>query len=191
MKFKFAILLSLIIAFTASCQSNKQPENVVQVTFNDPQIQADKLEQLSKNKNSKNNKKGKKSDLDNELVIIQDTDLTKVFAQAEKYFKAGQAWQKLRCEPKSGFLCSKRECAKRDVFTFLILDKKEQNLTRCEKDFCETFKATIKQTGVYTNVYTEGPVGTLVRVLGDSRYKEITTVGLDAYIANGNCEVVK
>ena len=62
MKFKFAILLSLVIAFTASCQSTKKQENVVQVTFNDPQIQADKLEQLAKNKNSNNKKKGKKTD---------------------------------------------------------------------------------------------------------------------------------
>lgn len=55
---------------------------------------------------------------------------------------------------------------------------------------CESFKAQFEQTGVYFNVQTSGPVGTLVRVLGDSRFKEIASVGLDAYIANGNCEVI-
>jgi hypothetical protein len=72
----------------------------------------------------------------------------------------------------------------------VILDKKKETITRCEGKNCETFPAKFNQTGVFVNVQTEGPVGTLIRILGDSRYKEITTVGLDAYIANGNCEVV-
>jgi hypothetical protein len=70
------------------------------------------------------------------------------------------------------------------------LDKKKETITRCDGKMCESFGAEFKQTGVFFNIQTEGPIGTLIRVLGDNRYKEITTVGLDAYIANGNCEVV-
>lgn len=128
--------------------------------------------------------------LEQDIPALQGTDLEKVFAEAEKYFKAAQDWNKLKCEPKSGFICTKRECLKKPVFTHLILDKKAKIISRCEKDVCEKFPAQFKQTGVFINVQTEGPVGTLVRILGDSRYKEITTVGLDAYIANGNCEIV-
>ena len=131
-----------------------------------------------------------KTSLEEDVPALQGTDLNKVFAEAEKYFKAAQDWKKLKCEPKSGFICSKRECPKREVFTHLILDKKTKTITRCEKNICESFPAEFKQTGVFTNVQTVGPVGTLIRVLGDSRYKEITTVGLDAYIANGNCESI-
>lgn len=131
------------------------------------------------------------STLEQDVPALQGTDLEKVFAEAEKYYKAAQDWNKLKCEPKSGFLCTKRECPKREVFTYLILDKKTKSITRCEKAVCESYPAQIRQTGVFTNVQTEGPVGTLIRVLGNSRYKEITTVGLDAYIANGNCEVIK
>ena len=126
----------------------------------------------------------------NEDTQIQPFDFQKLFTEAETYFKASKAWTKLKCEPKSGFICTKRECPRRDIKAFLILDKKAQTITRCEKEVCESFPAEFKQTGVFFNIQTEGPVGTLIRILGDSRYKEITTVGLDAYIANGNCEVI-
>lgn len=121
---------------------------------------------------------------------IESLDVQKVYSEAEAYYKAAKSWEKLKCEPKSGFICTKRECAKRDIKAYLILDKKAKTVSRCEEKICETIEAQFNQTGVFFNVQSEGPIGTLVRVLGDSRYKEITTVGLDAYIANGNCEVV-
>jgi len=121
---------------------------------------------------------------------ISTLNFQKVFAEAETYFKAAKAWNKLKCQPKSGFICTKHECAKRNIKAYVTLDKKAGTISRCEDKNCETFPAKFNQTGVFFNVQTEGPIGTLIRVLGDSRYKEITTVGLDAYIANGNCEVV-
>lgn len=122
---------------------------------------------------------------------IQQIDFKKLFSDAENYFNKAKAWQKLKCEPKSGFVCTKHECKKRDIKAFLILDKKNKIIKRCENDnFCERFKAQFDQTGVYYNIQTSGPVGTLIRILGDSRFKEIASVGLDAYIANGNCKVI-
>jgi len=125
-----------------------------------------------------------------EETQIQPFDFDKLFVEAEVYFKAAKSWEKLKCQPKTGFLCTKKECIKRDSTTFLILDKKKELITRCEGENCETFAGKFKQTGVFFNIQSEGPIGTLIRILGDSRYKEITTVGLDAYIANGNCEVI-
>ena len=124
-----------------------------------------------------------------EETQIRPFDFPKLFTEAESYFKAAKSWDKLKCAPQSGFLCTKRECVKRDIKATLLLDKKKETITRCEKDVCETFKANFNQTGVFFNIQSDGPIGTLIRILGDSRYKEITTVGLDAYIANGNCEV--
>ena len=122
---------------------------------------------------------------------IQEIDFKKLFSDAENYFNSAKAWKKLKCSPKSGFICTKHECKKREIKSFLILDKENKIIKRCEKENnCERFKAEFEQTGVYFNVQTSGPVGTLIRVLGDSRFKEISTVGLDAYIANGNCEVI-
>lgn len=179
MKIRFVILLATIASLANSCQMlNKAEDGVVKTAVIDPKITT-----------SIDTKKKHKSSLEEDVPALQSTDLTKVFAEAEKYFSAAKNWKKLRCEPKSGFLCSKRECPKREVFTYLILDKTARTIMRCEKNICESYPAQFRQTGVFTNVQAEGPVGTLIRILGDSRYKEITTVGLDAYIANGNCEV--
>lgn len=130
---------------------------------------------------------GKKADTREELKTF---DFQKVFAEAESYFKAAKAWEKLKCVPQSGFVCTKHECVKRSIKATLLLDKKAKTITRCEGKNCETYPAEFNQTGVFFNVQTEGPVGTLIRILGDSRYKEITSVALDAYIANGTCEPV-
>jgi hypothetical protein len=117
-------------------------------------------------------------------------DYNKLMVDAEKYFKEAKAWNILKCQPKNGFICSKHECKKREMKSSIVLNKKAKTIMRCDGDICETFPAQFNQTGVYFNVQTEGPVGTLIRILGDSRYKEITTVALDAYIANGECEVM-
>ncbi len=122
---------------------------------------------------------------------IQQIDFKKLFSDAENYFNKAKAWKRLKCTPKTGFICTKHECKKRPISTFLVLDKDKKIIKRCEEGIeCERFKAEFEQTGVYFNVQTSGPVGTLIRILGDSRFKEIASVGLDAYIANGNCEVL-
>jgi len=126
---------------------------------------------------------GKKDSREN----ISTLDFNKLFTDAEGYYKAAKAWTKLKCQPKSGFICTKHECKKRDIKATLVLDKKAKTISRCEGENCETFDAEFDQTGVFYNVQTKGPIGTLIRVLGDSRYKEVTTVALDAYIANGEC----
>lgn len=121
---------------------------------------------------------------------IKSFDFNKIFSDAEKYYKQAKSWKKLKCEPKSGFVCTKHECKKREVKAYVILDKNKKIISRCESGECENFPAEFEQAGVYFNIQTKGPIGTLIRVLGDSRYKEITTVALDAYIANGNCDII-
>lgn len=121
---------------------------------------------------------------------IHAFDYDKLFAEAQKLHKTAKSWKKIKCEPKSGFLCTKHECNKVETKTNIVLDKENGTITRCEGKNCETFEAEFEQTGVYVNIQSKGPIGTLIRVLGDYRYKEITTVALDAYIANGECSVV-
>ncbi len=116
-------------------------------------------------------------------------DFDKLFSDAEKYYKDAKAWKKIKCEPKSGFICTKHECKEREAGGFIILDKENNMVKRCENKVCEEFGARFDQTGVFINIQAEGPVGTLIRVLGDYRYKEIATVALDAYINNGECVV--
>ncbi len=116
-------------------------------------------------------------------------DFEQLFDSAENYFKKSKKRKKIKCKPINGILCTKHYCKPRKVESTLILDKEKELITRCEGDICESYKAEFKQTGVFFNVQSEGPIGSLIRVLGNSRYKEITTVGLDAYVANGNCDI--
>lgn len=133
-------------------------------------------------------KSEKKTDEREDLGAV---DFNKLFSEAQNYYKLAKEWKILKCSPKSGFICSKHECKRRDIFSNIILDKNKKTVSRCEKDICETFEAEFEQTGSFINVQSKGAIGSIIRILGDSRYKEITTVGLDAYIANGNCELVK
>lgn len=121
---------------------------------------------------------------------LQTIDFTKLLTNAEKLYKDAKAWKKIKCEPKSGFLCTKHACKERPADHYLILDKEAQTVTRCEGKECDTIDAEFEQTGVFYNIQATGPVGVLIRVLGDYRYKEIATVALDAYIANGECVVI-
>jgi hypothetical protein len=69
-----------------------------------------------------------------EETKIQPFDFQKLFSEAESYFKIAKAWEKIRCEPKTGFICTKRECNKRDTKAYLILDKTKKTITRCEEE---------------------------------------------------------
>jgi len=145
-----------------------------------------KLKDLSKNISSEISKNSNDKDNREDLSAV---DFTKLFNEAQNYYKLAKNWKILKCEPKSGFICTKHECKRRDISSYIILDKNKNSITRCDKENCETFEAQFEQTGSFVNIQSKGAIGSLIRILGDSRYKEITTVGLDAYIANGDCTV--
>lgn len=172
MYIKFLVLFSIIFPLASNSFAKEKQIK--------PLLEASSIESKAESKSNKEiNLKDQK---------ILQFDFEKAFLEAEKYFGLAYAWQKLKCTPKTGFICTKRACDKKNIDAFLILDKKKGLISRCEGKFCETTPAKFTQTGVFFNIQSDGPIGTLIRVLGDSRYKEITTIGLDAYIANGECE---
>ena len=171
MKSKIIFLTILALSFLTSNIANAKTKSVTEKL---PDIEIIKGE--------------KKVDEREDLGVV---DFNKLFSEAQNYYKLAKDWKKLKCSPKSGFICSKHECKRRDIFSNVILDKDKKTVSRCEKDICETFEAEFEQTGSFINVQSKGAIGSIIRILGDSRYKEISTVGLDAYIANGNCELVK
>ncbi len=126
-------------------------------------------------------------------VFSPTFDINQAINEAEQYFKSSQKWQKLKCTPKTAFICTKRECNKRDFVNFIILDKKNKKVHNCQIENstnCTIYPAFFDQTGVFFNIQTKDALGVLIRVLGDSRYKSIATIGLDAYISNGECEEI-
>ena len=120
---------------------------------------------------------------------IKTFDFERILKETQKYFEAANSWKKLKCIPKSGFVCTKRECPKIEGNnTYTIVDKEEEVISICRNGHCKYFKAEIKQAGVFHTIKIEDSDGIIVRILGNNRYKEITMLGLDAYISNGECE---
>jgi len=121
---------------------------------------------------------------------IKTFDFEKIFADTEKYHEAAKSWERIKCVPKSGFVCTKRECPKLKIIedSHMILDKKNKIIALCKNKLCRYYPGIFKQGGVFVIAKVEESDGILIKILGDSRFKEISLIGLDAYITNGECE---
>lgn len=140
---------------------------------------------------SENSMAAKKNKTEN-VKDVKTFDFDRIFRETEEYFNAAENWKRIKCTPKSTFVCTKRECPQIKVTdAYIIIDRSKKTISLCKSKICKFFKATINQTGVFTVVKVKDSDGVLIKILGDSRYKEINTIGLDAYISNGECEEVK
>ncbi len=140
----------------------------------------------------KEENKSKQKKSDTKAEDVKTFDFQKIFAQANEYYNAAIKWKKLKCAPKTAFVCTKKECPKVQVKenSYIILDKKKDVVSLCRDGFCNNFPAKFEQTGVFVNVQIQDLVGMYIKILGDSRYKEISVIGLDSYITNGECTVM-
>ena len=86
MKIKFAIIFAIILSllsYSSFAKENKISTTSPKITASIPKASAT-----------------------SDIPTIEPENLTKVFDQAEKYYKEGQAWKKLKCQPKTGFICT-------------------------------------------------------------------------------------
>ncbi len=134
-----------------------------------------------------------KSSQEKNLEEIKTFDFERIFAETEQYFEAAKSWKKLKCHAKSAFICTKRECPELKLIkdSHIILDRKSEILSLCKEKSCRYYAADFMQTGVFVSIRVKNSEGIFIRVLGNSRFKEISMIGLDAYISNGECEEMK
>lgn len=119
---------------------------------------------------------------------VKTFDFERILRETEKYYQAATNWKRIKCFPKSSFVCTKRECPKIDTpDVYTVIDRNKEILSICRKGACKYFKAEIKQIGVFNTVKIEDSDGIIIKILGDNRYKKITMMGLDAYVSNGEC----
>lgn len=124
-----------------------------------------------------------------DVKSVKTFDFEKVLRETEGYFNAAARWKKIKCMPKTSFVCTKRECPEiKFNDSYFVIDKDKETLSICRNQMCKMFKAEITASGVFHSINIEDSNGILIKVLGDNRYKEITMLGLDAYISNGECE---
>ena len=127
------------------------------------------------------------------IIDVKTFDFDKIFKEADAYFDAAQKWKTVKCIPQTMFVCSKHECPKLKLVdsSAIVVDKDKKTLALCHNKICQYYNAEFEQTGVFINVKVKDVNGVAIRILGDSRFKEIAIVGLDAYITNGECIVLK
>lgn len=193
MKMKFialAIATCLTLQSAAFAQSTSTAVNTIAATTIE---KANTLKGKEKKVENETEKKSSKDAYYNlskkDLEKIKTFDFERVFREADAYFTAAQKWKTLKCLPKTAYVCSKHECpaVKLTNNSALIMDKKRETLAMCQNQVCQYYSAEFEQTGIFTNVKVKGINGTVIRILGDNRFKQVSMVGLDAYITNGEC----
>lgn len=195
MKIKFFTTLFAVFFATTSLAL----EEGLEATKNKAAIQetatsktADQKEVAVKTEAKKSPTKIDNQDAKN-IEDIKTFDFERIFREANDYFAAAQKWKAIKCIPQSMYVCSKHECPKLKLIdnAAVVIDKDNETIALCRNKICQYYDAEIDQTGVFVNVKVAGINGILTRVLGDNRFKQISVVGLDAYITNGTCEPIE
>ena len=120
---------------------------------------------------------------------VKTFDFERIFNEANQYYEASQAWKRIKCTPKTSFVCTKRSCEQLTLneSSFLVLDRKIKSIALCKDKLCRYYQAEFNEAGVFSSAKIKESDGIYIRILGDSRYKEISMIGLDSYITNGEC----
>ena len=139
---------------------------------------ADQKEVVTKTETKKSSTKIDNKDAKN-IEDIKTFDFERIFREANDYFIAAQKWQTIKCIPQSMYVCSKHECPKLKLLdnAAIVIDKNNKTIALCRNKICQYYDAELDQTGVFVNVKVKGINGILTRILGDSRFKQISVVG--------------
>ena len=92
----------------------------------------------------------------------------------------------LICQPTAKNVCSGGRCVAVQVTTWAQVDPARQTYSRCDPRGCDTYDATLSQSGVFETV--EVPTRALIARIGpNGEFLEVATLGTDAYISHGSC----
>lgn len=97
------------------------------------------------------------------------------------------AWQKLKCTPKTRLDCDGTNCTQSQPVVHLILDRQNKTYSRCDTKGCDKYDASFGSGGIYTNIQASNPNGGIIKVLGNRQYIEIATLGLGSVFQSGSC----
>lgn len=94
----------------------------------------------------------------------------------------------LICTPKVKAVCGEAECRAVNPVTFARIDLQRSTYARCDGSGCDTYDARMTRSGVFTNI--EVPErGLLAKVGDDGGFLEVASLGLDAYVSRGRCQI--
>lgn len=122
-----------------------------------------------------------------EITKNEDEEMNAAFDQINEDIQTVDAWQKLKCTPKTRLDCDRTNCTQSQPVVYLILDRQNKTYSRCDTKGCDSYDAIFGSNGIYTNIQASSPTGGMIKVLGNREYIEMTTIGLDSIFQNGSC----
>ena len=100
---------------------------------------------------------------------------------------APSAAEPLSCTPSQKFFCTKEGCKTAPAEVRAVIDTDKQTYSRCDKNGCDKYDATMSIGGIYLNVSVPGKSVTAKVEIPSLQYFETISAGLGVYISFGRC----
>ena len=97
------------------------------------------------------------------------------------------AAETLTCTPSQKFFCSMEGCKTAPAKVRAVIDTDKQTYSRCDRNGCDKYDATISIGGIYLNVLVLGKSVTAKVEIASLQYFETVSIGLVVYNSFGKC----
>lgn len=91
------------------------------------------------------------------------------------------------CVPEFRYDCSTDNCEQKKPVVFILYDENTNKVYRCDKQPCDGYDVLKEISGLYINLTSITPNGSLIKLSDNNEYVEIVSLGLDFIIYRGKC----
>ena len=93
----------------------------------------------------------------------------------------------LQCDIAAKFSCQPTGCEPNQLGVWNLVDIERERFSRCDRNGCDHYDATVSQSGVFYNIEVPGR-GIIAKMSLDGKsYMEVATIGVSALISFGSC----
>jgi hypothetical protein len=124
-----------------------------------------------------------KSPLERKADHLQELNRTSPNATPQTWAQVGT----LECRPNKKNVCGVAGCRSSEPRTFLRLKPSDGTYQRCDSQGCDTYKAAVSYSGIWTNM-TVADRALLARLTSGLQFVEVTTMNDDFYLYRGTCK---
>lgn len=101
------------------------------------------------------------------------------------------AAETLTCTLSKKFYCSPEGCKTVPAKVLVVIDTDKQTYSRCDRNGCDKYDATVTMGGIYLNVAVPGKSVTAKVEFPSLQYLEVASLGLGMYASYGRCKSKK
>ena len=97
------------------------------------------------------------------------------------------AAETLTCKPSQKFYCSPEGCKTAPAKVRAIIDTDKQTYSRCDRNGCDKYDATMSMGGIYLNISVPGKSLVAKVEISSLAYYETVSGGLGVHTSFGRC----